>query len=268
MSAVPRKRPVRGAFPGCAAIGVALAAVACFASPVVSGSAEFTHQPTRADRHPIISEVLFSVPLDADDPLVGDANLDGSRDAIGDEFVELFNPHDVAIQLRGYTIVDGHPPTRNRWRFTFPAFTLGPGEVVVVFNGLEQTWRDEPGNARRAPAARDPRLGGWVFTSENRARAVGLANAGDWVLLSAPGGRALEAVVWGEPGVSPPAGTGRVFEVPATRTGSVRRTSDGQDFEVHPVVDEPARAGGRRPGRDPVQAPDRGVPYSPGRHPG
>ncbi len=236
----------------------AIASVA--AAAMLVGTGEFARQSARADRHPIISEVLFNVPSDPADPLVGDANLDGRRDAIGDEFVELFNPHDVPIQLQGYTIVDGHPPERNRWRFTFPAFELGPGEVVVVFNGLQQSWRVPPGDERRAPRGSDPRLGGWVFTSRNTNRAVGLANAGDWVLLSSPGGAMLECVVWGEPGARPPSGVASLFEAPSPRGGSVQRTPDLSGFEVHPTVDEPSRESGR--------ASARGVPYSPGRHPG
>ncbi|TVQ61996.1 MAG: lamin tail domain-containing protein [Phycisphaerales bacterium] len=224
------------------------------------GAGELAQQPARADRHPIISEVLFNVPSDPRDPLVGDANLDGNRDAIGDEFVELFNPHDVPIQLAGYTIVDGHPPERNRWRFTFPPFELAPGDVVVVFNGLQQSWRVPPGDERRGPRGRDDRLDTWVFTTRNTNRAVGLANAGDWVLLSAPNGAMLECVVWGEPGAPTPTGVASLFEVPSPRGGSVQRTPDLSTFEVHPTVDEPPRGQGR--------ASARGVPYSPGRHPG
>ena len=52
--------------------------------------------------HPMITEVLASVPSGPR----GDANGDGLRDAIGDEFIELVNPHDKPIQLKGYMLVD------------------------------------------------------------------------------------------------------------------------------------------------------------------
>lgn len=52
--------------------------------------------------HPLITEVLFNVPSGAR----GDANGDGTRDAVGDEFVELINPHDKPIQLQGYVLTD------------------------------------------------------------------------------------------------------------------------------------------------------------------
>ncbi|MFA6045777.1 MAG: hypothetical protein WC718_12405 [Phycisphaerales bacterium] len=52
--------------------------------------------------HPLITEVLFNVPTGAK----GDANGDGTRDAVGDEFVELINPHDKPIDLKGYVLTD------------------------------------------------------------------------------------------------------------------------------------------------------------------
>src|SRR5205823_6103778 len=52
--------------------------------------------------HPLISEVLYAVPSGER----GDANADGKRDAVGDEFIELVNPHDRPIQLKGYTLMD------------------------------------------------------------------------------------------------------------------------------------------------------------------
>jgi hypothetical protein len=58
--------------------------------------------------HPLITEVLFAVPSGGD----GDFNLDGTRSAIGDEFVELVNPHDVAINLKGYRLTEGQVQTR------------------------------------------------------------------------------------------------------------------------------------------------------------
>ena len=45
--------------------------------------------------HPMITEVLFAVPTGDG----GDASGDGSRHVSGDEFIELVNPHDKAIQV-------------------------------------------------------------------------------------------------------------------------------------------------------------------------
>lgn len=55
--------------------------------------------------HPTITEVLFAVPTGDN----GDADLDGTRSATGDEFVELYNPHDRPINLKGYILSDGIP---------------------------------------------------------------------------------------------------------------------------------------------------------------
>lgn len=54
---------------------------------------------------PMITEVYYAVGPGAG----GDANGDGVREANGDEFVELVNPHGVAINLKGWTI-SGKPP--------------------------------------------------------------------------------------------------------------------------------------------------------------
>lgn len=58
--------------------------------------------PLVPEPHPLITEVLAAVPGGAK----GDANADGVRDAIGDEFIELVNPHTRPINLKGYTLVD------------------------------------------------------------------------------------------------------------------------------------------------------------------
>ncbi len=55
--------------------------------------------------HPIITEILYAVPKGDE----GDASQDGQRSATGDEFIELINPHDTPINLKGYAIVDGRP---------------------------------------------------------------------------------------------------------------------------------------------------------------
>lgn len=52
--------------------------------------------------HPLITEVLYAVPSGK----AGDANGDGERQALGDEFIEIINPHDRPINLKGYTLVD------------------------------------------------------------------------------------------------------------------------------------------------------------------
>lgn len=55
--------------------------------------------------HPLITEILYAPPKGAE----GDANQDGKRNAVGDEFIELINPHDKPINLKGYVLSDGVP---------------------------------------------------------------------------------------------------------------------------------------------------------------
>ncbi len=152
---------------------------------------------------PLITEVLANVPQGAE----GDASGDGTRDAVGDEFVEIYNPFDRPIDLGGYVIEDGHPKSESaRWRFTFPAARLEPGQCAVVFNGVGTKVAGPVGTEKRA-AGPNKRFGGaLVFVSNNRSSRTGMANKGDWVILLDPEGRGVHAVMWGEPDTRPPGG--------------------------------------------------------------
>jgi len=146
--------------------------------------------------HPIITEVLFAVPGgDA-----GDANGDGKRHVSGDEFVELYNPHDKAIQLRGYKLTDANAPDKGQLRFVFPLFELPPGGTVVVFNGFQCSWFGPVGDDKAAPLAMNDRFGNaWVFTMKAASQYVAFSNTGDHVLLTGPDGSAVHRVSWGDP---------------------------------------------------------------------
>ena len=126
--------------------------------------------------HPVLSEVLYAVPT-----AEGDATGDGARDPVGDEFIELANPHDRPINLRGYTLADRNPRGMGQVRFVFPAVELKPGEVAVVFNGKGQRFRGPVGDANRAALATNPKYGNaWAFTIGNTDKLTGFSNAGDW----------------------------------------------------------------------------------------
>lgn len=56
--------------------------------------------------NPLITEIHYNVRTD------GDATTDGQRDAVGDEFIEIINPHDKPIRLRGFTLVDSDAYSR------------------------------------------------------------------------------------------------------------------------------------------------------------
>jgi hypothetical protein len=69
-------------------------------------------------KHPTITEVLYAVPTSE-----GDASGDGTRDAVGDEFVELVNATDAPIQLKGYRLSDRNdasPDRKGGWSFRVP----------------------------------------------------------------------------------------------------------------------------------------------------
>ncbi|MEO1716088.1 MAG: lamin tail domain-containing protein [Planctomycetota bacterium] len=143
--------------------------------------------------HPLITEVLFRVPPGDD----GDAFPDGNRDATGDEFVELHNPHDRTIDLQGYTLSDRNRGGQGEVTFTFPRFRLKPGETVVVFNGNGQS-ASGVGRAERAPVTKHDELGCYVFVMGNESKYSAFSNSGDWVLLSDPDDNPVHVVHWGE----------------------------------------------------------------------
>lgn len=78
----------------------------------------------------IINEILADP-----DATLGDANGDGIVDTADDEFVEIFNDENTAIDLSGWTLSDALSI-----RHTFPANTIiNAGQGIVVFGGGSPT---------------------------------------------------------------------------------------------------------------------------------
>jgi hypothetical protein len=208
--------------------------------------------------HPLITEVLYAVPTGE----AGDANGDGSRETNGDEFVELVNPHDRAINLRGYVLSgkssDDPKKKFKTLRFVFPSLTLQPGEVAVVFNGHGQKWTGPVGDTAAAPATgNDKFAGARVFTMNVDSARLGFSNKADWVLLTAPDGQPVHCIKWGD--IKTPANVKLVETAPDGAKGSVmRRTVDGA-LEPHPPLD------GKRysPGKFPIDAAGPTPPIQP-----
>ncbi len=186
--------------------------------------------------HPLITEVLYSVPGGKN----GDANGDGVRSATGDEFIELINPHDKPIELEGYRLSDGQPegwagkdhkpakdtqgedkPGKDKPKqddqkqekpsesaddheyqplaFTFPKLMLQPGEVVVVFNGFEAHIPGPVGDSSKAAEKNDKFHGAYVFTMKATSSYQALSNQHDMVVLTSPqsaGAGTVECVRW------------------------------------------------------------------------
>ena len=231
--------------------------------------------PKAVALHPVITEVLYAVPKE------GDADQDGTRSATGDEFIELVNPHDKPINLKGYMLADGkspaqakqekaakpaesgstpdvkgkpkkeatgHRPEASRVRFTFPELTLQPGEVVVVFNGYESHTPGPVGDAKQAAAKNDKFSNAYVFSMRCTSQYMALANAGDCVLLTDPEGNAVESVTWGDSDKKPEKAATVTHKAPESR-GSVQRTSISGEFVVH----------------QDLPTPYGGTPWSPGK---
>jgi hypothetical protein len=124
----------------------------------------------------IVNEVLADPPSDA----TGDLNEDGFFDGSDDEFVELFNASRREITLDDWTIEDG-----TKVRFTFPSgTTLAAGKVVVVFGGGDVSWLAQATETQMFVAA----------------DGLGLANAGDTVVLRNDKGDVVDRVFYGAEG--------------------------------------------------------------------
>lgn len=77
----------------------------------------------------IITEIMFDPPPA---PL-GDANGDGTRDARSDEFIEIYNRGNAAIDISGYQILE----TNGIPVFTFPTgASINAGQFAVVFGNI------------------------------------------------------------------------------------------------------------------------------------
>lgn len=84
----------------------------------------------------IFNEVLVDPPGSSSTDLVGDANRDGVRDS-GDEFIELVNSSQSAINISGWTIrTRSLTGATSTLRHTFSAGTMIPvGDAIVIFGG-------------------------------------------------------------------------------------------------------------------------------------
>lgn len=192
--------------------------------------------------HPVISEVLFNVPKGGE----GDASRDEKRSAVGDEFIELVNPHDRPIELAGYTVRDRGGSVS----FTFPEMTLEPGEVVVIFNGYETEIAGPIGGAETAiPEANENFHGAYVFNLGNASRTVALNNRTDQVMLAAPDETPIDIIEWGRRDMRAYAGQPRRAFVTDNPDGSVQRTEGGLGpIKPHREIDGVAFSPGKVPG--------------------
>ena len=80
----------------------------------------------------IFNEVLYDPPSGT----AGDANGDGTRDPLEDEFIELVNTSGANYDLSGYEVYDKKAIDDGIPRHVFPVGTvIGPDSAIVVFGG-------------------------------------------------------------------------------------------------------------------------------------
>jgi hypothetical protein len=219
-----------------------------------------TVQPAVAFPHPMIVEVLYAVPTGEE----GDASKDGSRSATGDEFIAVVNPHQRAIQLKGYTLTDANAPRKGQLKFTFPNLQLEPGELAVVFNGFETAVKGETGTEDGATQRNESFHRAYVFSMRRKNSFSALGNSGDCVTLAAPDERLVHRVRWGKlDGDSSPKGVASIEdEAPVFSRGSVARTRAGEGgrFRPRPDLDKQDFDPGNWPIKEPETAEGPGVP--------
>ncbi len=170
----------------------------------------------------VINEIFADVP--PDDPATvaveGDANRDGVRNSVDDEFIELLNYSREALDISGLYVADA-----TARRYTFPAGTmLAAGGALVVFGG-------------GAPPSGDPAFGGaHVFN----AASLGLNDAGDTVSLKIPL-NSVETTI-----ASQSYGTAATNAPPAPADQSLTRSPDaapdstGGNFIAHTLATDAA----------------------------
>ncbi len=84
----------------------------------------------------ILNEILYDPPSGSD----GDANNDGTREAQADEFIELYNNSDSALDVSGFRIYDTEALQSDTPRHIIPSGTVIPANsALVIFGGGNPT---------------------------------------------------------------------------------------------------------------------------------
>lgn len=86
----------------------------------------------------VLNEALYDPPSDdsVTPEIEGDANNDGTRDALDDEFLEFFNNSNSSLDISGYKIYDSNALGSGTPRHVVPDNTvLSPNSAYVVFGG-------------------------------------------------------------------------------------------------------------------------------------
>jgi uncharacterized protein (TIGR03437 family) len=166
----------------------------------------------------VINEIYADV--SPDDPATaaveGDANRDGVRSSVDDEFVELLNYSREALDISGLSVADA-----TARRYTFPAHTiLAAGGALVLFGG-------------GAPPHNDPAFGGAnLFT----AASLGLNDAGDTVSLKLSLNSVEITITSQSYGTAAPNSPPAPADQSLTRSPDAAPGSTGGDFNPHTLA--------------------------------
>ena len=178
------------------------------------------------DKRILINEFLADPHADVAN---GDANGDGVRDALQDEFIELVNVSPKAIDLTGWKIGDD-----DVLNFQFPdGYIIQRNEFVVIFGG---------GDVSGLPGYNIDQLLTKVFTASGSI-GDGLDEAGDYVVMQSPNGLDNTYLAFGSTAGLDPTGTaisGLTWEFPqstaanAANDNSITRSPDAGQEQADP----------------------------------
>ena len=196
----------------------------CLAGMVLFAGTALAQQTPRL----IVNEFL----ADPAGDLPGDANGDGTRQGVGDEFVELANVSSDTLDLTGWIVGDDE-----RINFSFPdGYMLPPRALLVIFGG---------GDVSNVPGYDPDPLMTRAFVSPDSV-GNGLANGGDYIVVQSPDGEEDMYVAYNsKTGQGPPTSSaveGITFEfevhvaVAANEDVSVTRNPDGDISSPDPFV--------------------------------
>ena len=184
-----------------------------FRYPLLCALAAFLLAPAAGAQTIVINEILYDPPSDE----TGDANGDGTSNFAADEFVEIINTTNAAIDISGYTLSDD-----DGGDFAFPAGTsLAAGQAAVLFGGGTPTGD----------------FGGALVFVDDGNIGSGLSNTGDLIQLKDASGTLLTEVGYGSAGDAGTASDQSLARSPDLTGGFVSHSSIG----TNPILFSPGK---------------------------
>lgn len=166
------------------------------------------------------------------DPINGDANGDGVRNSVHDEFVELVNVSSDTVDMTGWMLGDDEQVD-----YTFPDnYKIAPGHFVVLFGSVNHT------DNSNVPGYNADTLLSSVLAADTVGN--GIANGGEYVILKSPDGSYDTYVAYGSKYHRGPPQTSAVEDITfemrveiadtVGNNNSVTRNPDGDTTTVDP----------------------------------